>query len=67
MSRIRAGDGCVRVGGNCLKYLKRGWNSKEGTGNKDLKEGAKLGQGGGDLKGEGVEPPHQLWTIDKLL
>ena len=26
-------------GGNCLKYLKRGWNRKEGRGNKDFKKG----------------------------
>ena len=32
-------------GGNCLKYLKRGWNRKDGRGNKDLKEG-------------GLEPPY---------
>ena len=32
-------------GGNCLKYLKRGWNRKEGKGNKDFKKRGKLGQG----------------------
>ena len=26
--------------GNCLKYLKRGWNKEEGRGNKDFKKGA---------------------------
>ena len=36
-------------GGNCLKYLRRGWNRKEGRGNKDFKKG-----GGGKLD-EGVE------------
>ena len=25
--------------GSCLKYLKRGWNRKEGRGNKDFKKG----------------------------
>ena len=40
-------DRCVRLGqngvclrqggGNCLKYLKRGWNRKEGRGNKNFK------------------------------
>ena len=30
--------------GNCLKYLKRGWNRIEGRGNKDFKNGGKLGQ-----------------------
>ena len=37
-------------GGNYLKYLKRGWNRKEGRGNKDFKKGNKLGQGVGALK-----------------
>ena len=31
-------------GGNCLKYLKRVWNRKEGRGLKDFKKGGKLGQ-----------------------
>ena len=26
------------VGENCVKYLKTGWNRKEGKGNKDLKQ-----------------------------
>ena len=26
-------------GGNCLKYLRRGWNRKEGSGNKNVKKG----------------------------
>ena len=37
----------MRVGGDCLKYLKRGWNRKEGRANKDLKKkwgGGKLDQ-----------------------
>ena len=38
-------------GGNCLKYIKRGWNRKEGRGNKDFKKGAKLGKGVGALRG----------------
>ena len=36
--RIRAGQGCFKVGGNCLKHLKREWNKKDGRGNKDFKE-----------------------------
>ena len=51
----------------CLKYLKRGWNTKEGRANKDFKKGGKLGQGVGALKGGGggggvggVEPPYEL-------
>ena len=39
-------------GGNCLKYLKMGWNRKEVKGNKDFKKGGwgKLRQGLGALK-----------------
>ena len=43
-------------GGNCLKYLKRGWNRTEGRGNKDLKKGGKLGQWVGALKRGGWKP-----------
>ena len=47
-------------GGNCLKYLKRGWNRTEGRGHKDLKK-----KGGGAswvsrvvcLKKGKLEPP----------
>ena len=41
---------CMRVGGNCLKYLKRGWKSKEGRGGNNLKRGCKQSQGVGALK-----------------
>ena len=44
-------------GGNCLKYLKRGWNrTEQGGGDTKIKtkRGGKLGQGLGALKrGEG--------------
>ena len=43
VGRIRA------VLGNCLKYLKRGWNRKEGRENKDFKKGGILDQGVGAL------------------
>ena len=44
--------------GNCLKYLKRGWNRKEGRGNKDLKKEGQTGSRGGCLKkGKGAETP----------
>ena len=57
---IKAEGSCER-GGNCLKYLKRGWNRKEGKGNKDFKKGGKAGPRGGCLiKGE-LEPPYELW------
>ena len=45
---------------NCLKYLKRGWNRKEGRENKDFKNGGQAGQGMGALKmggGGGVMTP----------
>ena len=42
-------------GGNCLKYLKRGWNRKGGRRHKDFKKGGQAGsmeqclkEGGGD-------------------
>ena len=37
-------------GGNCLKYLKRGWNRKEGRENKDFKKGGQAGSRGGCLR-----------------
>ena len=43
-------------GGNCLKYLKRGWNRTEGKGHKDFKkEGGQAGSRGGYLKKKGGE------------
>ena len=33
--------------GNCLKYLKRGWNRKEGRGHKDYKKEGQVGEVGG--------------------
>ena len=50
-------------GGNCLKYLKRGWNRKEGSGNKDFKKGGKLGQGVGALKKKGGQAGTPLKTM----
>ena len=44
--------------GNCLKYLKMGWNRKEGKGNKDFKKGGQVGPRGGCLKkGRGAGTP----------
>ena len=58
-------------GGNCLKYLKRGWNGKEGKGHKDLKKGGggKLGQEAGALKrGEIYRKTPVCWSFsfDKI-
>ena len=41
-------------GRNCEKYLKRGWNKKEGRQNKKYKKGGKLGHGVGALKKAGL-------------
>ena len=50
-------------GGNCLKYLKRRWNRKEGRGYKDFnKGGVKLGQGTGALKGGAGTPLKTMRT-----
>ena len=50
----------------CLKYLKRGWNRKEGWGHKDLKKGGQAGSRDGCLKnGEGgaAGTPHKLCLL----
>ena len=64
---IRAGGGLREGGGNCIKYLKGGWNRKEGRGTKIFKKGrgwggggSKLGLGVDALKKVGLEPPHEL-------
>ena len=49
--------GLCKAEGNCLKYLKRGWNRKDRWENKDFKEGGKLGQGVGVLKWVGAGTP----------
>ena len=55
----------ARVEGNCLKYLKRGWNRKEGKGNKDFKRrGEQAGPRGGSLKkitNYGYIPPSHFY------
>ena len=43
-------------GGNCLKYLEREWNRKDGRGHKDFKKGGKAGSRGGCLKKMGWNP-----------
>ena len=37
-------EGLSEGWGNCVKYLKRRWNRKDGMGNKKIKKGGKLGQ-----------------------
>ena len=44
-------------GENCVKYLKMGWNRKEGRGNKDFKKGGgQTGSRGQCLKKGGWNP-----------
>ena len=57
----------MRVGGTVEKYLKRGWNRKEGRGTKILKRGVKRGQGVGALKRGGWDPLTNYDKIYKLL
>ena len=61
----------MREGGeNCVKYLKRGWNIKEGSGNQKFKKGRRqAGSRGGCLKKSGgrLEPPYELWIGYHLL
>ena len=46
-----------------LKYcLKRGWNRKEGSGNKDFEKGEKLDQGVDALKGGAGTPLRTMQT-----
>ena len=49
-------------GGNCLKYLRRRWNRKEGRGNKDFKKGEASWVIG---LVEELEPTYELWLSDK--
>ena len=54
----------MRVGENCLKYLIRGWNRKEGRGNKDFKKGVgKLGHKMGALKKGWGWNPHTNYGL----
>ena len=53
----------MRVGGDYLKYLKRGWNRKEGRGHKDLKKVGQAGSMGGCLKEEGGWNPLMNYTF----
>ena len=56
---------------NCLKYLEKGWNRKEGRGDKDLKKrggGGKLGQVVGSLKrGVGAGTPLRTMGVKLAL
>ena len=47
-------EGCCEGGENCLKYLKSGWNRKEGKGKKDFKKWGQAGPRGRCLKRGGA-------------
>ena len=60
-------EGLCESGGNSLKYLKRGWNRKEGMGNKDFKKGGQARSRGGCIKrGGGLGSPYELYTINHI-
>ena len=48
--------------GICLKYLKKGWNRKEGRGHKDFKKDGQARSRVGCLKKGGMEPLYKLWA-----
>ena len=59
----------MRVGGgDCLKYLKRGWNRTEERGHKDYKKEGQVGSRCGYLKKvrAGLEPPYELWLQKRV-
>ena len=53
-------------GGNCLKYLERGWNRTEGRGHEDFKKVGQAGSRGGCLKKGGLESPYELCAYSNL-
>ena len=59
-------EGLCEGGGNSLKYLKRGWNRKEGMKNKDFKKGGQARSRGGCIKRGGLESPYELCTINHI-
>ena len=54
-------------GGNCAKYLKRGWNRKEERVNKNFKKGGQAGSMGRCLKKRCLEPPYKKCSEKFLL
>ena len=67
VGRIKGTRWLCDGGGDCLKYLKTGWNRKEEKGNKDFKKKTMLDQGvGASKRGGGLEHPYKLWLIARL-
>ena len=53
-------------GGNCVKYLKRGWNRKEKRGNKKFEKGGQAGSRRGCLKKGGWNHlANYVWSRSK--
>ena len=57
----------MKVGGNCLNNLKRGWNRKEWRGTKVLNRGGQAGSRGGCLEKGALDPPYELLINSKML
>ena len=55
--------GLCEGGGDCLKYLKREWNRKDGRKTKILKRGGQARSMSGCLKKGELEPPYELLTM----
>ena len=55
------GDSLREGGRNCLKYVKTGWDRKQGSRNKNLNKRGPARLRSGWLKKEGLEPPYELW------
>ena len=53
VGRIKGRRELHQGGRNCVKYLKRGWNRKEGRGNKKFLKGRQAGSRDGCLKKDG--------------
>ena len=67
MIGLGQGGGGGESGGNCLKYLKRVWNRKEGRKKYSVKGRSRLGQGVDALnrggRGGGLEPSYKLYGV----
>ena len=69
VGQIRAVGGLrCEDGENLLKYFKKGWNRKEGRGNKDFKRGGgKLGQEVDALKKGAGTPLRTMVSVKKFI
>ena len=68
MMWIKAGEGCVRVGGTVWYTLKEGGTEKRGGEAKILKKNGKAGSRDGCLKKRGsLEPPYETMMFTSTL